>query len=319
MPTTLIFSAVLCVVLAIPVNCQDHQQVPPAAIPAQPAESADFTFSKRVDEVNLILSVTDLKGRFVNDLTPNDLTLLDAHQPPAKWNYFQARTNLPLSVILAIDISSSVRDRLDFEQRAASSFLRRVLRRDDDEAAIIAFGSTVEDKAARMTGDKSSLDKTIRHLRAGGETALYDAIVVASDKLRKARKNAIVRPLIIIISDGVDTASKSNLAEAVEAATRSEAAIFALDATSIYETKPMGRPILGTLTRETGGFVLPARENSDLRNAFNTIEKILRNQYALGYAPPNLKPNGEFHPIEVSVHKAGLRVHSRRGYYAPHR
>jgi VWFA-related protein len=170
-----------------------------------------------------------------------------------------------------------------------------------------------------MTGDTGALDTMIRHLRAGGETALYDAIVVSSHKLRLSRKNAIVRPLIIVISDGVDTASKGTLAEAVETATRSEAAIFVLDATSIYETRPMGRPALEKLTRETGGFVLPARENSGLKNAFSTIEKILRNQYALGYAPPNLEPNGEFRPIEVSVHQAGLKVHSRRGYYAPRR
>jgi len=287
--------------------------------PAVPAEDPDFTISKQVDEVNLILSVTDSKGRFVNNLTAGDLKLLDNHKSPAKWNYFQAQTNLPLSVILAIDISSSVRDRLHFEQQAASSFLKHVLRKETDEAAIIAFGSTVQHKTASMTSDAAALDATIRSLQAGGETAMYDAIIVASHKLRESRKNTVVRPVIILITDGADTASKETLRAAEEAATRSEAAIFALDANSIYEKNPKGRLVLEKLTRETGGFVLSARENADLKGAFSTIEKILRSQYALGYPPPDLEANGSFRPIEVTSRKSGLQVHARNGYYAPHK
>jgi VWFA-related protein len=77
--------------------------------------------------------------------------------------------------------------------------------------------------------------------------------------------------------------------------------------------------VLEKLTRETGGFVLPARENSDLKGAFRTIEKILRGQYALGYPPPDLEANGSFRSIEVTSNKRGLRVHARNGYYAPRR
>ena len=68
----------------------------------RPPENSEFTISKQVDEVNLILSITDSKGRFVNDLTADDLKLFDNHKPTEKWNYFQARTNLPLHVILRL-------------------------------------------------------------------------------------------------------------------------------------------------------------------------------------------------------------------------
>lgn len=252
-----------------------------------------FTISKQVDEVNLFFSVTDSKGRVVDNLTADDLKLMDNNKSPLKWNYFQARTNLPLSVILAIDVSSSVRDRLRFEQQAASVFFKQIMRKETDEAAIIAFGSGVQEKSQGMTSDVNILDHTIRTLQAGGETAMYDAIVLASHKLR-ARRRGVVRPVIILITDGDDTASKASLHAAEEAAIRSEAAIFALDANSIYDEHPKGRLILDKLTHETGGFVLSARENSDLKGSFRTIEKVLRSQYALGYPPPDLEANGAF-------------------------
>jgi Ca-activated chloride channel homolog len=288
-----------------------------SSLPQISAESLDFTISKQTDEVNLILSVTDSKGRFVNNLTSDDLKLLDNHKPPERLTYFQARTNLPLSVILLIDISSSVRERLHFEQQAASAFLKHILRKETDEGAIVAFGSTVQEKTTGMTSDTKALDSTIHALQAGGETAMYDAIVLASHKLRANRRKGVVRPVIILLTDGDDTASKATLRAAEEAASRSEAAIFALDANSIYEKHPKGRLVLDKLTHETGGFVLSAQENSDLKGAFSTIEKILRSQYALGYPPPELEANGNFRPVEVTSGKRGLRIHARNGYYAP--
>jgi Ca-activated chloride channel family protein len=285
--------------------------------PTLPTESLDFTISRHVHEVNLILTVTDSKRRFVDSLTADDFRLLDNHKLPAKWSYFQARTNLPLHVILAIDVSSSIRDRLRFEQQAASHFLKNILRKETDEAAIVTFGSTVQEKTTGMTSDVNALDTAIRAVKAGGETAMYDAIVISSGKLHDSRKNLAVRPVIILITDGVDTASKVTLRAAEEAAIRSEAAIIALDSNSIYETNPKGRLVLEKLTQDTGGFVVPARENSDLKSAFGTVEKILRSQYALGYPPPNLEANGSFRPIEVTCTKRGLQVHTRNGYYAP--
>jgi Ca-activated chloride channel family protein len=218
---------------------------------------------------------------------------------------------------LAIDVSSSIRERLRFEQQAASTFLKHILRKETDEAAIVAFGSSVQEKTATMTSDVDALDAAIRTLQAGGETAMYDAIVASGGKLHANRKKGMVRPVIILITDGVDTASKATLRVAEEAAARSEASIFALDANSIYETNPKGRLVLEKLTRETGGFVLPARENSDLKGALNAIEKILRCQYALGYPPPDLEADGNFRSIEVISNRPGLRIHARNGYYAP--
>ncbi len=191
------------------------------------------------------------------------------------------------------------------------------MRKETDEAAIVAFGSTVQEKTVGMANDVNALDASIHALQAGGETAMYDAIILSSHKLSEHRGQTVARPVIILITDGADTCSKSTLKAAEEAATRSEAAIFALDANSIYETNPKGRLVLEKLTHETGGVVLSAREDADLKKAFSTIEKILPNQYALGYPPPDLESDGSFRSIQVSSIKPGLQVHTRNGYYAP--
>jgi hypothetical protein len=202
-------------------NIKDDNIRDPQPIAEQTPDAEFFTISKQVDEVNLILTVTDSKGRFVDNLSPDDLKLLDNHKSPGKWNYFQARTNLPLSVILAIDVSSSVRDRLPFEQQAARVFFKQIMRKETDEAAIIAFGSSVQEKNKGMTHDVNVLDRTIHSLQAGGDTAMYDAIILASHRLR-ARRRGVVRPVVILITDGDDTASKASLQAAEEAAIRSE-------------------------------------------------------------------------------------------------
>ena len=307
---------ILCGTVLTFANAVDSQELPPQNLVPQ-EENPAFTISRQVDEVNLVLSVTDSRGRFVNNLTADDLQLLDNHKPPERWNYFQARTDLPLRVVLAVDISSSVRDRFRFEQQAASSFLKRILRKETDEAAVVAFGDRVQEKTQGMTNDADQLNATINALQPGGETALYDALVLASRKLREVRGKSIVRPVIILITDGEDTASKASLRNAEEAATRAEAVIFALDANVLWQKQPKGRIVLEKLTAATGGFVLPAREKSDLKSAFVTVEKVLRSQYALGYPPPELEANGSFRSIQITARRRGLKVHARDGYYAP--
>jgi len=205
-PSKTIWPLFLCLVF---ISFGTSQEVPQPSLALLPDDSA-FTISKNVDEVNLILSVTDSKGRFVGDLTADDLRLLDNHQAPGKWNYFQARTNLPLRVILAVDISSSIRERFHFEQQAAGSFLKHVLRPETDEAGVVAFGSQVEDKTASMTSNIAALNAAIDGLRPGGETAMYDAIIDSCHKLHESRGRTPMRPVIILITDGADTAQQSN-------------------------------------------------------------------------------------------------------------
>jgi Ca-activated chloride channel homolog len=284
------------------------------------AESSEgrsaLTISKRVDEVSLMLSVTDRNGRFVTDIKREDLQILDNHVPPQKWNYFQPRTDLPLRVILMVDTSSSIRERFRFEQQAANAFLKRVLRPEIDEAGVIAFNSEAREIRA-LTSDVKKIAEAINQMRPGGETVLYDALLLGAQKLSEKQQSQVLRRVIILITDGVDTQSHASLQAAERAASKSEAVILALDSNIPSEKHSKGAQILQQLALSSGGLVLPAEDKSELKKALQTAEIFLRNQYAVGYAPMDFRRNGNFRPIEVRSTRHGLKVHAREGYFAP--
>jgi VWFA-related protein len=142
----------------------------PAVVVAQPGIAfggpidSMFTYTKQVDEVNMLFTVTDHKGRLVGDLSGEDFRLLDNHTVPEKIRYFQRQSGLPLKVGILIDVSASVTHRLSFEKKGARVFLKKVLRPGIDEGFVVTF-----DEQPRLlqdfTSDMSSLAELSR--RAG--------------------------------------------------------------------------------------------------------------------------------------------------------
>jgi Ca-activated chloride channel homolog len=288
-----------------------------AVTTAPTSDYADFKIVKRVDEVNLRFTVTDSHGHFQNRLTPDDFQVLDDHQPPAAIRFFQQQSTLPMRVGILIDVSGSVAQRFKFEQKAASVFLQKVMRPGYDEAFVVTFDQKVHLVEDWSSDPKAAFNK-VHELHAGGDTALYDAVVFACDKLRKRHAEVITRPVIVLITDGDDNASKSILYDAQQAAARAEAILFALSTNVIsLDYYPKGEAVLELLSRSTGGRILPAQLNSDLGRAFAQIEQALRSEYVLGYQPAEFKLDGRFRPVEIRPHRPNLQVHSRRGYYAP--
>jgi len=288
------------------------------ALAANPGVSASsgIVISKRVDEVNLAFTVTDKKGRFISDLDANDFQVLDNHTPPQELRFFQQQSDLPLRVALLIDASDSVKHRFQFEQNAASQFLREILRSGKDKASVISFDGRVH-QVHDFSDDIHTLARAVKSIRAGGNTALYDAVILACNKLRRDEEPQITRRAIILITDGMDTASRAFLHDAQEAAARAEVLMFALSTNDlIIDPYPKGEAVLDLLTGPTGGYILPARDEGQLTKAFGQIEKALRNQYALGYEPANFNPDGKYHPVEVIPMKRGLKVQCRKGYFA---
>jgi len=285
--------------------------------PVLASDNADFKIVKRVDEVNLRFTVTDSHGHFQNQLTPADFQVLDNHQPPAALRSFHQQSTLPMRVAILIDVSSSVASRFKFEQKAAGVFLEKVLRPNYDAAFIASFDDKVH-LVEDWTSDPNKAFKKVHSLRAGGDTALYDAVIFACDKLRKRVADEITRPVIILITDGDDNSSKSILYDAQQAAARAEAILFALS-TNLVDPQyyPKGEAVLDLLSRSTGGRILSAHENSQLGHAFTQIEQALRSEYVVGYQPADLKLNGAFRLVEILPQKSTLQVHHRRGYYAP--
>jgi Ca-activated chloride channel homolog len=279
-----------------------------------PSESVSlFTMSAPVDEVRLNFTVTDKGGKFIKALTAEDFRLFDNVSPPERVIRFQAHVDSPMSVVMLFDISSSIRYRFEFEQKAANHFLKHVLRPGVDRAAIISFGSEVREVQS-MTGDIDLLTSAISHLKPGGDTALHDAVIRASHDL--ASQPPDNRKVIIILSDGADTTSHAGSKDCMVAAISSEATIIVVDASVPSESNSPGQRFLRKVAEDSGGFVLPARLDSELKSAFNTINSVLRNQYSLTYKPSLFQRDGNFRAVELTARKIGLIVHSRTGYYA---
>jgi VWFA-related protein len=253
-PAALFFWTVWAALTAV---AQDSPQAFGSSGMAASPSQAQFTISARVDEVNLVFTVTDSKGRFLNQLEARDFQLLDDHRPPAQINYFQQQTNLPLRVGLLIDASSSIKNRFAFEQKAATMFLKNVLRRGTDQAFVIGFDSNVH-LEQDLTSDVDALQAAVRKLRPGGETALYDALVFATNRLRSTGETQVTRPVIILISDGADTNSNALMYDAQQAVIRTGAVIYALSTNALVRDEyPPGEAVLELLTQATGGRILP--------------------------------------------------------------
>jgi Ca-activated chloride channel homolog len=274
-----------------------------------------YTFTKRVNEVNLVFTVTDKKGRLVRDLTADDLQLLDNKHAPASLRFFQKQSDLPLRIALLIDTSSSIERRLNFEKRGARMFLKELLRPEIDEAFVASFDERVH-VLQDFTNNPELLARSFNGLKAAGQTVLFDALVLAARKLRETGNGNITRRVIVLITDGEDNRSKALLNDAEQAVIGSDAVVYALSTNNLIGLYPQGEAVLELLTRSTGGSILPVRAEGQFKKAFAELEKALRSQYALGYSPENFQADGSFHSVELTSRKRGYKVRCRRGYFA---
>jgi VWFA-related protein len=154
-------------------------------------------------------------------------------------------------------------------------------------------------------------------LRPGGGTALFDAIYQASKtKLATAQATVPTRRAIILLSDGEDNQSRVTREQAIEMAQRAEVTIYAIS-TNISGIKTRGDKVLERFAETTGGRVFFPAKLDDVAQAFTQIQDELRSQYALAYKPVEFLADGRFHSIAVESSRKGLRIRSRRGYYAP--
>ena len=177
--------------------------------------------------VNLLFTVSDKKGRFVNDLSKNDFEIVEAKKPQEIIE-FTAESNLPLRLAILIDTSNSIRERFKFQQEAATDFINTVIRPRQDKATIVSFDMSAE-LVADMTDDTDKLATAIRGLRAGGGTAMYDAIFFACrDKLTQDQPPEKYRRAMVILSDGEDNQSRWTREQALEMAHKSDVVIYAI-------------------------------------------------------------------------------------------
>jgi Ca-activated chloride channel homolog len=287
----------------------------PTAPDSSESDESITTLKKTVNEVHVVFTVTDRHGRYIKDLKSNDFTVID-DQLPAELRSFNSETDLPLQVGLLVDASNSVRDRFKFEQEAAIEFLNSIIRPRYDEAFVVGFDATPE-VTQDFTDSTESLSNGVRMLRAGGGTAMYDALYFACrDKLLKHEQSKPVRRAIILLSDGEDNLSHVTREESIEMALRADTIVYTIS-TNISGMKGKGDRVLERIAEATGGRAFFPFQMRDVSDSFLSIQEELRSQYALAYKPANFTPDGRYRTIEILAQDRNLKVRAKKGYYSP--
>ncbi len=267
-----------------------------------------------VEEVTVPFIVTDNRNRILTELSQEDFKVYEEEQEQ-RITAFTQETGVPLRVGLMVDTSNSIRDRFAFEQRAAADFLRSLLRPEIDRAFLASFDSMAE-LVQDFTGDLDELVSAIESLRAGGGTALYDAIFYGSrDRLLEGAPDlGSYRRAMVVLSDGEDNQSRYSRLQALEVAQRAEVIIYTIS-TNIRGVQMPGDRVLQLFAEETGGRYFQPFNMSDLDVAFEAINTELRSQYSISYQPTSPR-DGKYHEIEIVPQRRGLRVRARKGYFA---
>lgn len=281
--------------------------------------NSDYVLRMNVKLVNVFTNVTDSTGAIVGGLTKDDFAISEDGRPQ-RIAVFERESELPLSLVLAIDTSGSVHKDLPLEQEAAHKFVHALLR-GQDQISLFEFATDVR-QVVPFTNQPSRIDRGLASLRGGPATALYDAIYLASENLAKQTvQGKPGRKVLVLVTDGGDTANTMSYAEALEQALRGEVMVYSIidvpiEASAGRDTG--GEHALITLAEQTGGKYFYANEGG-LDKAFAKVSEDLRTQYLLGYYPAKQPPGLSFHRIRVTVPRAeekAFDIRYRTGYYA---
>ncbi len=269
----------------------------------------------QANEVNLIFTVTDKKGRFVPNLKQDSFGLLDDGRPPVRVSRFSLASNLPLRVGIMLDTSSSIRQRFQFEQDSAVEFLLQVLHLND--RAFIEGFDIQTDVPQGFTNNIDLLTQGIHKLRPGGGTALYDALYkTCHDQMLTLRDTIAVRRALVLVSDGDDNYSRALQSDAIKECQRAETIVYAIS-TNVSPSKDKGDEVLNQIATATGGQAFYPVRIEDVSTGFHNIEEELRSQYSLIYTPAGFKNDGSFRTIYLQAHDPRYQVRAKKGYFAP--
>jgi VWFA-related protein len=291
------------------------QQTPPPLQAAPSQEDPITTIKVQVNEVNLVFTVTDKKGRFITGLKRENFGLLDDQRPPVSVLRFTQQTNLPLRVGIMLDTSSSIRQRFQFEQDSAIEFLLQVLHRND--RAFVEGFDIQTDVEQDFTNNIDLLNQGIRKLRPGGGTALFDALYkTCRDQMLTLKEEGSVRRALILVSDGDDNYSRAQESDAIKMCQRAETIVYTIS-TNISPSRDKGDEVLRAISEATGGQAFYPTRIEDVASGFHNIEEELRSQYLLVYRPADLKQDGAFRTIYLHALDERYHVRAQKGYFAP--
>jgi Ca-activated chloride channel homolog len=302
------------VVLALVPLLVAAQAPPPRPTPRPP------TFEVGIEVINLNVSITDARNRYVTDLIEKNFAVFEDGVKQELMLF--SHENLPISLVLMMDCSASMDEKLKAAQDAAVGFVKTLAAK--DLAQVVQFNdrrTVLQD----FTADQTLLEQAIRRTEASGPTALHNALYVSLKELDKQKSGReLRRRAIVLLSDGEDTASLVSDDQVMELARKSEIAIYSI---SLRPSRSQDRNrlafsqaehLLTTLSQETGGQVHFPNSLSELDSVYARVAEELRTQYTLGYVSSNKRRDGKWRRIVVRIpERDDLQIRHKIGYYAP--
>jgi VWFA-related protein len=279
------------------------------------AHPAEDTLRVDVDLVNIFFTISSHRGRLITDIDRESLSVLEDGQPQS-ITHFSREIDVPLTIVVLMDTSGSVWDKLRFEKKAAAEFFFTAVRPGRDQAALVTFDHDIEVQQD-YTDNQAALASRAGRVIAGGGTRLYDALhFVIEHKLNGPQE----RKLVVLITDGDDQKSRRSPEEVIDLAQRNNVAIYAISMNALgVKPKESDRSdqILEMLAAETGGKGFFPRKLEKLASSFCDIANELRSQYSLGYRSTNARRDGTFRTVHIQTKQSRYSVRARSGYYAP--
>lgn len=293
-------------------------QKPAVTSQSKPQPSRDDTPQKiGVLEVRLPLSVKE-KSKFVPGLTVNNFEVYEDGKRQSIQKFI-APSQLPLNIAMLMDTSNSVKLKLPFEKDAAEDFVATVTTfRRKDQVLFATFDSEVQ-LHQDFTDAQEPLIRAIRKVKAGGYTRMYDAVYRVVEEKMSNLQSSEARRIVVVLSDGEDTASERSLRDAIEMAQRYDVTIFGIS-TKNFKGVESGivensdDKDLRKLCEETGGQVFLPSQKTELFRAFTQVAQDLRQEYVLFYTPQNQTKSGKRREIRVKLVAAEGRLYHKQGY-----
>ena len=289
----------------------------------------------KVELVQVDLVATDSKGALVTDLTINDFILKEDGKVQTITHFYNSvddESRFPLTVSFLVDTSFSMQERvagltrIDIALKAADLVMTQL--QENDQIEVIEFNNK-PDAIVPFTSDlKSAREKLATLTFQEANTAMHDSVKFAVERM-KGRSG---RKIIVIFSDGMDSASKSIEEEVVDSIRRADATIITFYSEFARVNLPaqmgggpgsMGRirirageDALRLYSDMTGGQFFSFKKEPELMKAMEGFRAYIKNQYTLAYKPALAKKKPGFRKIKVECKRKGIRLKHREGYWA---
>jgi Ca-activated chloride channel family protein len=281
-----------------------------ATATAQQQPSDQPLFRSSVRTVPVFATVLDANGRIVSDLQREDFTILEDGKPVDITLF--SNESQPFTAVVMLDQSASMTANLELLNQAAEQFVMRLL--PVDRARVGAFSDKIQMSDA-FTNNRDSLITDLKDLQFGNPTRLNDAIAASLDALEGIEG----RRVVLVFTDGEDTASKTGFRTVLERARNEEVMVYSIGLESeffngvrVQRSRPSRD--LRKISDETGGGYFELKKTDELSPTFTRVATELRSQYLLGFTPSVL--DGKPHKLEVRLKRPGLNARARKSYVA---